>query len=259
VALAAPASATVTVGTKITAFPNRDMVVAVGYQPDEELTVDVLRGDVVIGTTTGRALETPEGTGLEINHGVEGTPQPDEGWTDYTPDIIGGDVIRVTTPRGVDTTTVADVDFTGEPVVLEKVDVAVNGRATAPGGAQLPADEIVEFRRDDLDPRLRRGGPDEGIRTSCPDAASREWQAVFAPTTVEEGYRPARQRELAVAGAWAAAVGRRGRRGHDRRARRARRRRRGLHRLRRPGRARRGLHRARQHRKRRHHALRHGP
>ncbi|HET9872212.1 MAG TPA: hypothetical protein VFP89_06410, partial [Propionibacteriaceae bacterium] len=105
--LTQPASAAVTVGTNISAFPNRDMVVAVGYEPGEELTVEVVRNGVVIGTTTGPAVTTPEGVGLEVNHGPLGAPLPGDCWTGVTPDIIGGDVIRVTNAVGaVDTMTV---------------------------------------------------------------------------------------------------------------------------------------------------------
>src|SRR3712207_8579796 len=47
-------------------------------------------------------------------------------------DIIGGDVIRVTTPRGVDTMTVADADFAGAPYLDAAGNVAVDGKGTTP-------------------------------------------------------------------------------------------------------------------------------
>ncbi len=71
--LATPAEAAVTVGSNISVFPNRDMVVAVGYEDGEQLLVEVVRNGVVIGTTQGPAVETPEGIGLEVNHGPLGS------------------------------------------------------------------------------------------------------------------------------------------------------------------------------------------
>jgi Chitobiase/beta-hexosaminidase C-terminal domain len=200
-AVAGSARAAVTVGSNITAFPNRDMAVVVGYEPDEELTVDVLRNGVVIGTTKGPAVETPEGIGLEVNHGPLGAPAPGDCWENYTPDIIGGDVIRVTTARGVDTMTVAGVDMTGDPVLVEGTDsVAVKGTASG-----LPLTDIaVEFRRDKPQPRFRRG-PFLPVAT----ATAGEWEATFRPstTTSPEGLSTAQQRDIALNEAsWSAVV-----------------------------------------------------
>src|SRR3712207_5179797 len=100
------------------------MVVATGYELGEELTVEVVRGGVVIGSTTGPAVDTPEGIGLEVNHGPLGAPQPGDCWQNYTPDMIGGDVIRVTSPRGVDTMTVADIVITKSPYLDASNNVA---------------------------------------------------------------------------------------------------------------------------------------
>lgn len=179
-----PAHAAVTVGGNISVFPNRDMVVVSGYDLGEELKVDVLRNDVIIGTTTGEAWDTPDGAGLEINHGVEGDPAPGDCWTGVTPDIVGGDVIRVTTPRGEDSSTVVDVDFTGAPYVDDIGDVVVEG--TAPEGA----DFAVEFRRDK--PVRFRAGPLVPEFTSATT-----WRASYTPTA-SQGFTAEEQRDLAA-------------------------------------------------------------
>jgi hypothetical protein len=205
--IASSADAAVTVGTNVSVFPNRDMVVAVGYQPGEELTIEVLRGGVVIGTTTGPAVDTPEGVGLEVNHGPLGTPQPGDCWDGFTPDIVGGDVIRVTSQAGVDTMTVADVDFVGgtylgedDPAttVNEGNDVKVDVTGAAADGA------AVEFRRDKPAPRFRRG-PFDPKATADPAI----FTASFRPSTgtSAEGLTPTQQRNIALnEAAWLAVV-----------------------------------------------------
>src|SRR3712207_6415007 len=117
--LSTVANAAVTVGSNISVFPDRDMVGAMGYEVGEQLLIEVLRNGVVVGTTQGAAMETDEGPGIEVNHGPEGTPLPGECWNGFTPDIIGGDLVRVTAldrpgaPQ--DTMTVKDLVFTGDP------------------------------------------------------------------------------------------------------------------------------------------------
>src|SRR3712207_637536 len=157
------------------------MVVATGYELGEELTVEVLRNGVVIGTTTGPAVDTPEGIGLEVNHGPLGTAQPGDCWTNYTPDIRGGDTIRVTTPRGVDTMPVADVDFVGGTFLGEDVPTtAVNEgnyvNVTVTGADAQQA--AVELRRDKPDPKFRRG-PFAPVASGVPG----EYTATFRPST----------------------------------------------------------------------------
>jgi len=176
-------TAAVTVGSNISVFPNRDMVVAVGYRVGEQLTVDVLRNNVVVGTTTGPAVSTPEGVGLEVNHGPAADPEPGDCWTDYTPDIIAGDVIRITSPRGVDTMIVRPADFAGrpyaDPVADEPFNVSIEG--TGVEGTDI----LVEMRNDDVDPRFR------------PTADPIVWTS---PTTWKATYRAqtAAERDLAL-------------------------------------------------------------
>jgi len=112
--LAAPAAADVVVneppraGQSITAFPERNMVEAGGYRNGQEVTVDVLRNGMKIGTATGTAEgDLPETAALEgaveINH-VGATC-----WTGTGPDIQPGDKIVATSDGSADATTVAYV------------------------------------------------------------------------------------------------------------------------------------------------------
>ena len=57
----------------ITVFPNIDFVATFGHTAGDDLTVEVRRNGVLIGTATGRSspgIAAPE-VGLEVNHGPE--------------------------------------------------------------------------------------------------------------------------------------------------------------------------------------------
>lgn len=85
----------------ITMFPERDFVGVEGF-PLEELTVNVWRGDVKIGSAVGTPSPAGDtGTLLEVNHpgGIC--------WTGTTPDLLAGDRVEVLT---------SEVDHDGTPV-----------------------------------------------------------------------------------------------------------------------------------------------
>lgn len=80
---------------EVVVFPQRDFVVAEGYQDGQRLDFEVIRkdtggNDVTVGTASGVVA----GGLLEVNHpgGVC--------WTDQTPDILPGDRVVVTDPSG---------------------------------------------------------------------------------------------------------------------------------------------------------------
>lgn len=197
-ALSSPASGAVTVGDNITAFPNRDMVGAFGYEPGEMLTIDIVRGGVVVATTTGPAGTTPEGVGLEVNHGPEGvTPNPGECWDGVTPDLRGGDLIRVTTLRGVDEMTVTNLDILSGPAEGANGEVFVEGVASAADGTRLPAGAFAaEFRFDDAEPRFRRGP----LAPEYQGETGTTWRASYDPATdvAAEGYTVDEMRNMAL-------------------------------------------------------------
>lgn len=152
-ALAAmPASATVTdlgvnTGHNITVFHNIDFVAVFGWTEGEELTVTVERGNAVIGTSTGAAVATPEGPGMEVNHGPEGAPVAGDCWVGHTPDIRPGDRVTVTNGTLTDQVVVDNIAFTGRPSVRSG-DIVVPFVAKRANGNAIPAAFIdsAEFR-----------------------------------------------------------------------------------------------------------------
>jgi hypothetical protein len=138
----APAEGTVVdiaAGHNITVFHNIDFVATFGHAA-ETLTVEVRRNGVVIGSTSGPTVDTPEGPGLEVNHGPEGPAVAGDCWVGHTPDIRPGDRISVSGAGFTDTVIVDNIGFTGRPRELKNGDIVVpfnayraNGRAIKPG------------------------------------------------------------------------------------------------------------------------------
>jgi hypothetical protein len=158
-----PASASLTgpgvdAGQNITVFHNLDFVAVFGYGPiGTVITVDVIRDGVRIGTATGPTVDTPEGPGLEINHGPEGIPQPGDCWDRVTPDIRPGDRIVVTEGADTDEVTVDDIRFTGAPAGDTTSDaVLVSGIAQRADGTPIAPSALDsgEFRDDTGNLRL---------------------------------------------------------------------------------------------------------
>jgi hypothetical protein len=151
----APASASPTgpgVGpsTNITVVHDLDFVGVYGYgSVGSTVRVEVIRGGALIGVASGPAGSTPEGVGLEVNHGLEsGTPQPGDCWAGGTPDIRPGDRIVVTTGAIRDEVTVDDIRWIGRPQLEENGDVVVRGVANRADGTVIPPSELDsgEFR-----------------------------------------------------------------------------------------------------------------
>ncbi len=155
---ALPASATlsgpgVATGRNITAFHNIDFIAVFGWSLGEDVTVTVMRRGVTIGTATGAAVDTPEGPGLEVNHGPEafapdGSPFPGDCWAGHTPDIRPGDVITASNGTQTDQVTVDNIAFTGNPRELADGDIVVPFVAKRANGNAIPASFIdsAEFR-----------------------------------------------------------------------------------------------------------------
>jgi hypothetical protein len=138
----APAQGTVVdiaPGHNITVFHNIDFIATFGHGLGDDLTVEVRRNGVVIGSSAGPTVETPEGPGLEVNHGPEGVPADGDCWVGHTPDIRPGDHVIVRGPAGTDRVIVDNIGFVGKPRELKNGDIVVpfnayraNGRAIAP-------------------------------------------------------------------------------------------------------------------------------
>src|SRR3712207_4879458 len=102
----------------ITVFHDSDFVAVYGYEPaGTMLRVEVVRGDQLIGQASGASMALADGTGLEINHGLDAgiPPQPGDCWDVQTPDIEPGDRIVVTSDGDVDEITVDDITWSGAP------------------------------------------------------------------------------------------------------------------------------------------------
>jgi hypothetical protein len=118
----------------ITVFPVRDFVSAEGYASTDRPTIEVLRGGAVIGTAPDLV---PVNGIVEVNHPGGGC------WQGVTPDIRPGDVIRVLTAPGVgDQTFTANVAVTQPATKTAAGTVVMKGTAVAPGGGQIPVDEL---------------------------------------------------------------------------------------------------------------------
>jgi hypothetical protein len=125
-------------GHNITVFHNIDFVATFGHAA-ETLTVQVRRNGVLIGSSSGPTVDTPEGPGLEVNHGPEGPAADGDCWVGHTPDIRPGDQITVSGAGFTDRVIVDNIGFTGRPRALANGDIVVpfnayraNGRAIRP-------------------------------------------------------------------------------------------------------------------------------
>jgi hypothetical protein len=175
----APAAVDPEIGVRpshnVSVFHEIDFVAAFGHQVGRPLTVEVFRGGHRIGRATGPALSTPEGGGLEVNHGPVGLPLPGDCWLQRTPDIRPFDRIVVTdADGGQDAVLVDDIAYdAGQPVEDANGDITLSGHARTALGAPISAATLEgEFR---LTSRLR-GGPATIEET---DAATGGFRAVY--------------------------------------------------------------------------------
>src|SRR5919199_2273775 len=154
-ALAVPAAAPAAINSppqgthSIIVFPVRDFVSATGYAPDDRATVEVFRNGVLIGRAADIVPQddpkVPGFDGLvEVNHPGGACWGAGAGSPGVTPDILPGDVVRITTAPGVgDETTTANV--TAEQAVdVGNQTVVVHGTAQDAAGNPLPVDQIEQ-------------------------------------------------------------------------------------------------------------------
>src|SRR5919206_2585305 len=146
-------------GHNVSVFHEIDMVAGFGHEVGRPLTIEVFRAGHRIGRAAGPALVTPEGGGLEVNHGPVGLPLPGDCWEQRTPDIRPFDRVVVTdADGGQDAVLVDDIGFDAGQPTYDAVsgEVSLTGHARAALGEPIPAATLEgEFR---LTSRLR-GGP----------------------------------------------------------------------------------------------------
>lgn len=139
-------------GHSITVFPDRDYVNGTGWPDATPVTVELIRNGAVVGTATvtpADDLSTPGFDGIfDLNHGAG-----DPCWAGATPDVRGGDIVRVTDAAAVsDQTTTARIKVTQKAAQL-RADTAVapgapngavvfKGTAADAAGGQIPAAQL---------------------------------------------------------------------------------------------------------------------
>jgi hypothetical protein len=165
VALCADANAALTepgsvrTGHNVSVFHEIDFVATFGHQVGTPLKVEVFRGTHRIASAAGAAVNTPEGGGLEVNHGPEVTAGPGDCWSKATADIKPYDKIVVTDGAGgTDTILVDDIVVESGPAPDPDFpeDIVLTGHARSALGGPVADALEGEFR---LTSKLR-GGPE---------------------------------------------------------------------------------------------------
>ncbi|HET8961151.1 chitobiase/beta-hexosaminidase C-terminal domain-containing protein [Nocardioides sp.] len=130
----------------VTVSKDESIVLVGGLTEGETVQVVLRRNGIQIGSATGVA---PAGGLFELNHKIELVDPPvvdpatggeDEVnntgtavcWTDFTPEILGGDELTVTTGTTVDELVVSDIDITQEPTKVDANTGVVRGRVAGP-------------------------------------------------------------------------------------------------------------------------------
>jgi hypothetical protein len=206
-AMALPTGPGIRDGKNVTVFHNLDFVAVFGYEVGEQLTVEVFRGDHLIGSAFGPAVEVDEGLplngALEVNHGPEGTAVQGDCWTGHTPDILPGDHIVVTDSTGAtdeilvdDITMEAPRDYTE---TADTSDVAVEGRASYADGTAIPVEQLNsgEIR---VGSRFRASAS-EVVRTpGTTDGYTAIYRAPYLDLRNRDNLSPAQQKQAILTG-----------------------------------------------------------
>src|SRR5919206_1332813 len=148
-ALPGSASAAVSPGHLVTAFPQRDFVSADGYNPEHLYTLEVQHPN---GTVAGTVKDVePDSAGvLEVNHPGGAC------WVGVTPDIRAGDIVRIIDQTATDAATAAGTaapapdestvrNVTAQrPVQTAPDTVQIHGTAQDALGNPLPVSELEQ-------------------------------------------------------------------------------------------------------------------
>ena len=152
---ASPASATISgtnpveAGENITVFHNIDFVA--GFFPaaavGQNVTIEVRRSGVLLGSTTGQLVDAEGLAALEANHGPEGAPAAGDCWTGnggIGPDIRPGDDVSITnaTTGDIDEVRVDQIEFVGDPQLRSNGDVIQNSIALRADGTPIPTSAL---------------------------------------------------------------------------------------------------------------------
>lgn len=148
-------------GVLISTFIARDFVSAQGLDPAVPVVIQALRHNVIVGTTTPF---NPTATGFaEVNHPGGAC------WEGVTPDLRGGDHVRVVTATGVVYEALTADIFTNAAITVAPGVVEVHGRAVDLAGAPLSIDSLSvdiitsSANRFDLNGRRIIQAPGDGV------------------------------------------------------------------------------------------------
>jgi hypothetical protein len=189
-AAAMPTGAGVRAGHNISVFATIDFIGAFGYSVGTPMTVEVLRNGHSIASVTAPTHATPDGGGLEVNHGPLGAPQPGDCWEGFTPDVRAGDVVRVTADGGIDEVMVDNIRIDQGPTetapgsgIFEMRGIAARGDGTPIPVAELDSGELRNTSK-------FRVMPNEVTRTGTPDGWLATYHAPFNVTRNGTGADP---------------------------------------------------------------------
>lgn len=113
----------------VTVSKDQSTVVVDGLAAGDAVRVELRRNGVQIGTALGTA---PAGGVFELNHRVDNDTDPAVCWTGFTPEILGGDVVTVSSGAGVDEVVVTDIAVTQGPTRVDANTGIVRGTISGP-------------------------------------------------------------------------------------------------------------------------------
>src|SRR3954447_7943670 len=168
-AAAAPAPATISgprgrAGHNLMVFATLDFVAPTGSSSGSPMPVDVVRDGHRIASVTANTVSTPDGGGLEVNHGPVGAAQPGDCWGAFTPDIRPGDVVRITADGGTDEVTVDNIRIDQGPTLQAGGEITMKGIAERFDGTPI---DLVDLNSGEVRNTSRfRAMPNEVLRTA---------------------------------------------------------------------------------------------
>jgi hypothetical protein len=179
-------------GRNVGIFHNIDFIAGFGWQEGLPLTVEVFRNGQRIGSASGPTIAVDEGLplagALEVNHGPEGAPQPGDCWTNYTPDIMPGDEVRLTQGAETDSVIIDPITVDRGPFLNADGNVQVEGRASTANGTPLAIAALDSGGV--LNTSKFRGGPNQLFRTP---GTTDGWTMIFDPASPMDASRDGRE------------------------------------------------------------------
>jgi hypothetical protein len=128
-ALVSPPAGAADPAHTVTVSKDESVVVVAGLTAGDAVQVEVRRNGVQIGSADGVA--PPDGI-FQLHHKVETVPETAVCWTGSTPEILGGDVVRVTSGGLEDEVVVSDINVTQGPTKVDRNTGIVLGRIAGP-------------------------------------------------------------------------------------------------------------------------------